>query len=76
MMRSEMAPTLQTPNHRLADILLGGDGALEAFVRERRKTNRAWRLIARDLYEVTGQQVDLTHETLRSWFPDAPKKAS
>lgn len=70
-----MAP-VQTPNHRLADILLGDSGPLEDFVRDRRATGRAWRLIARDLYEATQSEVDLTHETLRSWFPDAAEAAS
>jgi hypothetical protein len=73
-MRS-VAPT-QTPNHRLADLLLADEGPLEAFVRSRRP-HRAWRLVARDLYEATNGEVDLTHETLRSWFPDeSTEKAS
>jgi hypothetical protein len=66
--------SVQTPNHRLADILLGDDGPLENFVRTRRATGRAWRLIARDLYEAT--DLDLTYETLRSWFPDAPAESA
>lgn len=62
-------PPVQTPHRRLADILLGDNGPLETFVRSRRP-DRAWRLISRDLYEATDKQVDLTYETLRSWFPD------
>ena len=65
-MRFTMLATTQTPTHRLADLLLGDDGPLETFVRSRRP--RSWRLIARDLYEATN--LDLTYETLRSWFPD------
>ena len=65
-----MASPVQTPNRRLADILLGDDGPLETFVRTRRQSGTAWRLIARDLYEATDRDVDLTYETLRSWFPD------
>lgn len=65
-----MRSVKQTPNHRLADLLLAESGPLEMFVRSRREQGRAWRLIARDLYEATEGQVDLTHETLRSWFPD------
>lgn len=65
-----MASPAHTPNRRLADMLLGDDGPLESFVRSRRAENRAWRLIARDLYEAT--DLDLTYETLRSWFPDEP----
>lgn len=59
-----------TPTQRLADVLLGGEGALGEFVRSRRDAGRSWRLIARDLYEVTDRQVDVTHESLRAWFPD------
>ena len=65
----------QSANHKLADLLLGDDGPLETFVRTRRPA-RAWRLVARDLYEATDGEVDLTHETLRSWFPDGPTKAA
>lgn len=71
-----MQSTTQTPSRRLADLLLGEDGPLEQFVRARRvkpaddKPQRSWRLIARDLLEATGGQVDLTGESLRSWFPD------
>lgn len=65
-----MSPTA-TPTHRLADALLGEDGPLEAFVRTRRAKGRAWRLIARDLYEATGREIDVTYESLRAWFPDA-----
>lgn len=66
-----MATTAPTPNRRLADLILADDGPLEDFVRSRRADGIAWRLIARDLYEATGREVDLTYETLRSWFPDA-----
>lgn len=68
--------TPRTPSHRLADHLLGGDGPLESFVRTRRSDGRAWRLIARDLYDATDQQVDVTYETLRAWFPDVAAVAS
>lgn len=69
-----MQTTSQTPTHRLADLLLGDAGPLERFVRERRATKRSWRLIARDLLEATGHGVDLTGETLRSWFADEPEQ--
>jgi hypothetical protein len=39
-------------------------------VRERRERKRSWRLIARDLLTATDGEVDLTFETIRSWFPD------
>lgn len=66
----------QTPKHQLADLLLGGDGSLERFVTSRRRAGRSWRLIIRDLYDATGGRVDLTYETLRTWFPDEVEKAS
>lgn len=60
--------------HRLADILLADNGPLEEFVRSRRdrKPKRAWRLIERDLLDATDRQIDISFETLRSWFPDPP----
>lgn len=58
-----------TANQRLANVLLGQD--VRDFIAERRTAGRAWRLIARDLYEATDRQVDVTHETLRSWFGEA-----
>ncbi len=57
----------QTHAQQLADMLLDPDD-LEHFVRDRRAKRRPWRLIARDLYERTN--LDLTHETLRNWYPD------
>lgn len=55
-----------SPSRRLADVLL--DGGLDEFVIERRRAGRSWRLIARDLLEATN--VDVTYETLRSWYPE------
>lgn len=55
-----------TPTQRLADLLL--PTTLSAFVQERRDVGRSWRLIARDLHEQTGGQIDVTAETLRGWF--------
>ena len=75
MMPVMPAPT-RTPSHHLCDVLLGDDGPLETFVRTRRDDGRAWRLVARDLYEATDHKIDLTYETLRSWFPDAPTEAA
>lgn len=65
-----------TASRRLADLLLGDDGPLEEFVRSRRKDGRSWRLIERDLLDATNREVDLTYETLRSWFPDEPAEAA
>jgi hypothetical protein len=50
------------------DALLGEGESLESFVRDRRGQDMSWRRIAYELYERTG--VDLTHESLRKWFPD------
>lgn len=58
--------TPRTPKQQLADLLLGQ--SLDEFVTSRRGQDRSWRLIARDLYERTNGQVDVTHETLRSWY--------
>lgn len=58
----------ETPTQRLAGLILGRD--LGTFVAERRADGRAWRYIARDLYEATSGEVDVTYETLRSWYPD------
>jgi hypothetical protein len=46
------------------------DEGLEEFVRSRRQGGVSWRRIVRELYEVTGHQVDVAPETLRSWIPD------
>lgn len=64
----------RTPTYRLADNLLDGD--LEHIVTEHRADGRSWRWIARDLYDRTGHVVDVTHETLRSWFPDLPSRGA
>ena len=55
-----------TPHQRMASLLLGKP--VDVWIRERRATGRSWRLIARDLYEATGGQVDVTHEALRRWI--------
>ena len=70
--------TTLSATHRLADILLGDSGPLEEFVRSRRARypKRAWRLIERDLLDATDRQIDISFETLRTWFPDAPTEPS
>lgn len=76
-----MEATQDTPTRRLADILLGDDGPLGQFVIARRvrpapgRPRRSWRLIARDLLEATGGEIDLTGESLRQWFPTADADA-
>lgn len=61
---------MQSPTYRLADLLL--DGNLAGYVHEARSAGKSWRRIAIDLRDLTKTQVDVTHETLRSWFPDEP----
>jgi hypothetical protein len=63
-----------TPTRRLADLLV--PGGIEAFVVDRRKAGRPWRLISRDLWEATDGDLDVTYETLRSWFPDDERAVS
>lgn len=58
--------TTETPTQRLASILLGRP--LDGWIADHRSAGRSWRLIARDLYEATNGQIDVTHETVRGWF--------
>lgn len=59
----------QTTLHAAADRLLGDAGPLEELVADRRNQGVSWRKIAAELRDLTG--IDVTHETLRSWFPEA-----
>lgn len=43
-------------------------GKLAGYVTDRRASGDSWRSIAADLREKT--HTDVTHETLRSWFPE------
>ena len=58
----------QTTLHAAADRLLGDAGPLEELVADRRNHGVSWRKIAAELRDLTG--IDVTHETLRSWFPE------
>lgn len=58
----------QTHSQRLFDLLLGAKGPLDDFVNDRRNRGEPWRIIARDLYLETGE--DITGETLRAWYVD------
>ncbi len=58
-----------TATQRLATVLLGRD--VREFIAEKRATGRSWRYVARDLYDATGGQVDVTYETLRQWHDEA-----
>lgn len=66
---SESTPGSETPNQRLATVLLGKN--VRDFIAERRAEGRSWRLIARDLHSATDGQVDVTSETLRTWAGEA-----
>ncbi len=55
-----------TATQRLADHMLGG--GLQEYVTSRRVKGASWRRISLDLRDDIG--VDVTHETLRSWYPD------
>lgn len=50
---------------QLATLYLDQD--VLTFIQHRRTKGIAWRIIARDLYEATDHQVDVTHETIRNW---------
>lgn len=71
VVRSDVV-TNETNTRRLLDLLL--DGGLAAFVAERRARGEPWRTIARDVYQHT--QVDITGETLRTWFAEDARRAS
>lgn len=69
-----MAPH-PTPKRELADLLI--PGGLEAFVESRRPTS--WQRIATEVYLATKGRVELSDETLRTWFPQfagAPEDAA
>lgn len=59
-----------TPTQRLAEVLL--DRSLAEYVIEKRtaRPRWPWRLIAEQLAIDTDGQVTVTHEALRSWYPD------
>jgi hypothetical protein len=55
-------------SRRLAEIVT--PGGLTEFVRARRAEGMSWRTITHALWAATNGDVDVSHETLRSWFPD------
>lgn len=72
-----MSSRSRTPAHQLADLLLGDEGPLEDFVRERRAEGRSWRMIALDLYEELPElDRPIAGESLRGWFPDEPAEVA
>lgn len=54
-----------TATQQLASLLLKRD--VNDFIAEKRAEGRPWRFVARDLYDATDGQVDVTYETLRTW---------
>lgn len=58
-----------TPTARLADLLL--KEGLDEFVNSRRQAGQSWRRISLDLRDATDKVIDVTHQALRRWFPDA-----
>lgn len=62
------APRSGSPTQKLASVLLNQD--VREFIEQRRSQGMAWRFIARDLYEATEHQIDVTYETVRSWAED------
>jgi len=62
-----------TTRRRLLNVLLGDKG-LDTFVSERRQRGMAWRIIAREIYEHTGE--DITGQTLSQWYPEDDQRAS
>ena len=65
LLRHSLDPMTDTPTQKLASIILGQD--VREWITQRRDEGRSWRLISRDLYEATNRQVDVTHESIRSW---------
>lgn len=60
-----MPPTDATPKRRLLELLTGD---LTAYVDSRRAAGKSWRQISLDIRD--DYDLDITHETLRSWYPD------
>jgi hypothetical protein len=61
-------PTATSANQKLATALLKQD--VVDFIAERRP-DRSWRVIARDIYEATKGQVDVTPQTVINWYSEA-----
>lgn len=64
----------RTPTHQLADLTLGGEGALAAHVTTERDNGRSWEAIARTLHSDHG--ITITGEALRQWFTPAQDPAA
>lgn len=51
---------------QLADHVLSG--RLDAFVEEHRAQGVGWEAIAKELWDVTEHKINLSGQTLRSWY--------
>lgn len=65
---------MRSATQRLADRILGQ--TVEHWVDQRRAEGRAWPKVARDLYEATDGEIDVTGETLRRWAGETVPAAS
>lgn len=62
-----------TPTQKLAGFLLGKP--VKEYLLERRAAGRSWRLVARDLYEATNGQIDITYQAAKNWAADKDNAA-
>lgn len=56
------------PTRQLADMILAPDG-LDAFVHQARAEGMSWRRLTLALRDRTDGRIDVTYETMRSWYP-------
>lgn len=61
------------PLKRLADHLVGG---IDGWIAQRRQAGKSWRVISRELSDLTDGEIDVTYETLRSWAAEPTEAAS
>ena len=55
-----------SPTRRLLDHLTSG--RFGTYVADRRNAGKSWRQVSLDIRDDFA--IDVTHETLRNWFPD------
>lgn len=60
---------MKSTAHRYADSLL--PVPLVDYVAEKRAEGKSWRRISLDLRDDTDGEIDVTHETLRTWCAEA-----
>jgi hypothetical protein len=60
---------MRTTTQHLADLILGLPA--ETWIADQRSAGRSWRLIARDLEDITSGRVVVTDRTLRNWMTSA-----